>query len=186
LKNKARSASESKGIINGVKPTDFVVKAKSEYMSIQPTAIEGEYSVVYDRIDETNSKADRKTALDVEMVSSLQWDGLAESLDSDLKVKLTSLAIERSGNKEGFLKFETIESDLTVKLDQCASVNGTIKLVQKFDTKEKDPVTKMTIPRFVTSSVVIVDSSVSITERAFNSNAQACESRPVVDLTKML
>lgn len=188
LKNKAGVVSESKGFIKsttpGGKPTDFSIKAMTEFISIDLSANENEYAIEIDRVDETNSKADGKTTLELDMSSSVQWDGTESTLDKDLSVKLLTLSTERRGSKAGSLKYETIESNLTVKLDDCTSVNGTIKLTQKIDVTDANG--KMTIPKFISSSVVITDSSMSVSERGFASAAQACETRPVVDLTKML
>ena len=181
LKNLSGIVLESKGVLKGTKPTDFSSKAMSEYISVQKIN-ESEFLVQIDRIDETNSKNDKQTFMDLNLAYSLIWDGSTEALDSELGLKLLSLTVERKGNKTGLIKYDKIESDLKIKLAECISVNGKITLSQSDEIIKS----KMTLPQTSITNISILDSTISIPDRGFTGKTQACESRPVVDLTKML
>ncbi len=178
LKNNSTVSMQSKGV-NG--KTDVQSKARIELITIKSLSDVNNYSVSIDRLDETNSLAEKKNFINISISYDFKWDGMVDSLNNELIVKTNSFYASRVGTKNTELKYRKIEANLAVKLDQCISINGSMKLVVDSKDRNLKP-TEM--------NVVLIDSSFGSTLPANGASllieAASCENRPVVDLTKLL
>ena len=163
-------------------PVDFSAVTQTEFVSVQQIEA-GRYSVKVARGEDVSSKKDSNSLMITRLSFELSWSGKIMDLDEVLKVKLLALDITRKGNKRGFLclKADAAVNEVGLKLSDCVSLNGDVKVAikqPKKDNKEQPDLIK---------TVRISDSTVKIDEdKAFLSPAISCSGRPVVDLTRML
>jgi len=155
----------------------------SEFISIKLTTTPGIYSVEVARAEETNSAADKQNYVVTAIVSTMEWDGSAASLDNEIPVKLTALKVDRLGNKKAFLKYDRILTDqpIKVKLGTCLSATGSVVLGVKIKDTGTD---KMAPAKYNDTVVNLADSSMEI--GGFKSPAKECSTRPVIDFTRLM
>ncbi len=191
LKNKATEFIQTTGYIRtGKKDSkgkdiniNYGSKAMSEFISIKLTTTPGIYSVEVARAEETNSAADKQNYVVSAIVYTIAWDGSVAALDNEILVTLTSLKVDRLGNKKAFLKYDRILADQPVKvsLGLCVSATGSVALGVKIVDKAAD---KLTPPKYNDTVVNLADSSMEIGD--FKSPAKECSTRPVIDFTRLM
>lgn len=164
-------------------PVDFSSITQTESLSIQQVE-PGLYAVTVSRGEDVSSKKDSNSLMITRLAFDFSWSGKIVDLDVVNKVTLKSLNISRKGNKRGFINLMAAgpaENEIGLKLDECASLNGAVKVFiaqPKQNGKDVAPLVR---------TVRLVDSTLKIDEEAaFESKAIMCSGRPVVDLTRML
>jgi hypothetical protein len=191
LKNKATEFIQTTGNIKTGKKdkngkdinVNYGSKGKSEFISIKLTTTPGVYALKVARADETNSAADKQNSVVSAVEATFEWDGSVAALDNEVPMKLTTLMIDRLGNKKAILKYDkiTLENPVLVKVGTCVSARGSLTLGVKIIEKGAD---KMTPPKYTETLINLDDSSMEIGD--FKSPAKDCATRPVIDLTRML
>jgi len=176
VKNIFKSAI-AKGDLN-TKKGDFNIKNTSDQISVQLTTEPNIYLVKIYRVDETSSKSDKNTTLNSEIKFKLGWSGDVASLNNKMNISNILILIDRTGAKKGQINFINNQESLTLSMGQCASLNGRLSI----NTNWVPPEQKMTNP----TELIIIDSTFEILNSKFKSVAQACEIRPIVDLTRLL
>lgn len=159
-------------------------KGKSEFIAIKLTTTPGVYSLKVARAEETNSAADKQNSVVLAVESTFAWDGSVEALDQAVPMTLTTLMVDRLGNKKAILKYDliTVATPVLVSVGTCVSATGSITLGVKIVDKSAD---KMTPPKYKNTVVSLNDSSMDI-DGSFSSPAKECSVRPVVDLIRLL
>lgn len=156
---------------------DFKSQSYSEKMTIYPSADENIYVIKLSRTDSTDSKKDKKSLIKTETKIKIIWDGQKSSLNQPLQVLYIEADVKRELNKTGEIKiYDAQPMNLTVQLGSCISINGTFKINTTLDADQK-----MINP----DQIVISDSSFEFPSKQ-KSTALPCESRPVVDLARLL
>ena len=159
-------------------PVDFSSVTQTESLSIQQIE-PGRYAVKVSRGDDVSSKKDSNSLMITRLAFEFLWSGKIVDLDGDLKLKLGSIDLARKGNKRGFLNLtaDTTSNGLILKLGDCASLDGLVKISIKQAKNTPDLV----------RNVQVNDSTIKFEEeKSFESKAISCAGRPVVDLTRML
>ncbi len=160
------------------KKGDFSIVNISDRILISATADANLYSVKISRIDTTSSKSDKNTTINFEATYKLAWSGQVSDLNNELQISNIKMQLVRTGNKQGQINFTNDQQNLAIKLDQCVSMNGRLSI--NIDLAKPDG--KITNP----AEVVLSDSTVEIPTAKFKSQAQSCDARPVVDLSRLL
>lgn len=172
---------ESKGVLKGAKrPTDFLSNNLTERINLTLQPKTNEWLVVMNKIEETNSFRDRQTFINSQIKFKFEKiEGTSNF--QEVKIKAVKLNVSRRGAKSGGFTLVDKNAQLTIKLsEQCASLNGGLQQTRVVGRTKTDPGTE------VTTHYELKDSSLNILEDQFLLPAQACESRPLVDWSKML
>ncbi len=106
------------------KKGDFSIVNLSDRILIQATSDANIYSVKISRVDTTSSKADKNTTVNFEASYKLAWSGQIADLNNELQISNIQMQLVRTGNKQGQIHFSNDQQTLSVKLDQCVSMNG--------------------------------------------------------------
>lgn len=167
-----------KTIQRALKGSDnFDSQSFAERMTIRPSVDDNIYVIKVSRSDNTNSRKDKNSLINTETKIKIIWDGQKDSLNKPLQVVHIEVDADRQLNKTGKIKiYDDQPTGLTVEVGACVSINGTVKLNTALDKDQK-----MTNPE----QVVITDSSFQFTTKQV-SKALPCETRPVVDLSRLL
>ena len=160
------------------KKGDFSIVNISDRILISAAADANIYSVKISRIDTTSSKSDKNTTINFEATYKLAWSGQVLDLNNELQISNIKMQLVRTGNKQGQINFANDQQNLSIKLDQCVSMNGRLNI--NIDLAKPDG--KITNP----AEVVLSDSTVEVPTAKFKSQAQSCDVRPVVDLSRLL
>jgi hypothetical protein len=107
------------------------------------------------------------------------WDGSAEMLKEEIKVSALRINGRMHGARTGAIMLKDSNANLAVKLDACVSATGELNIVR--DGKVLKGETPAVLP---VTTVKLEDSS--LTMNGVTSAAQACSSRPKVDLTRFI
>lgn len=186
LKSNEMVRIQNKGVLKvGSKKTDFSSTTMTDRVVIAKAKQPGLYSVSISKIEDANSAKDKQSYINSQIKVKFSWDGQVSSLDQDVFINAIQLVISRTGLKTGLLSVKDMNAKLTVKLEQnCATANGVLNLAKIEDlAKSTDP--KPVLPPS-NQVITITESTVEIQKESFKSKAQSCESRPLVDLTRML
>ena len=107
------------------------------------------------------------------------WDGSKEMLDQTVNVSALRINARMHGARSGALILKDISPVLEVKLGECISATGDLKIVK--DVKNKIGEKPAELP---VTLVKLEDSTLSMD--GVVSKAQACSMRPRIDLTRFL
>ncbi len=169
---------ENKGFNKtAAQPVDFSQTVVAEDILIEEISATNKYRVSVRKTSDTSSFKDKYSQVLQNFTYEIQWNGRAESLDQAIPVTKLNMMIERKVAKLGRMTISDDQPQLTVTLGaQCVSLDGQFSY-----SRGKGKQTVMT-------SVLMNQSNFQITQagKVFNSDAKPCESRPVVDLTRLL
>jgi hypothetical protein len=154
--------------------TDFKSIALSGKITIKRSQIDGLYNLTVERIEDTSSAKDKSSVIHTKITALVQWNGSVESLNREVVISAFEFNVKRSGQKKGTLKLSHTDSNLTVKLNKCVELDADLMMANVGSQKDKN------------IQVILRSSTLSIEQLQFESKAQSCESRPLVDLTRML
>lgn len=168
------------------RPTDFKAVTMSDYIEIRKTLEEGLYSLTVKSIEDTSSVKDKSSVIDSYIKVKFAWNGKISSLEQEIAINLLEIKVNRTGQKKGVIDLKPVNTNLSVKLGECITANGDVVFAKSEKKSSAMPnETKPTVPEDGLQ-VVLKDSTVEIPKQKFSSKAQPCESRPLVDLTRML
>lgn len=164
------------------RPIDFKTVTMADRIVIRKSNKKDLYSLEVLRVEAADSKKDKSSVINSQIKALFAWDGQIESLDNEIAVTALQFKVVRTGQKKGALTLKALTTNLSVKLNQCVSVFGDMVLTSDVIAPKE---TKPSVPKGA-FQVSVKDSSVEIPQEKFKSKAQPCESRPLVDLTRML
>lgn len=166
-----------KDAVGGGKRDDFQSESVNERLVIRPAAADNVYIVKLTRIENTNSKKDKKTVLKTESKLKIVWNGQNSTLDEAIKILSIEINVQRLGEKTGQVVQSDEQPELSVRLGQCVSIEGRMKYnpANSADSKITNP-----------DEIILTDSTVQILSKKYKSQALPCETRPVVDLARLL
>ena len=107
------------------------------------------------------------------------WDGSKEMLDQAVKISALRINARMHGALSGALILKDISPELEVKLGDCISATGDLKIVKDVKNKIGEKPTELPV-----TLVKLEDSTLTID--GVTSKAQACDVRPRTDLTRFI
>ncbi|MBC7421285.1 MAG: hypothetical protein H7328_11205 [Bdellovibrio sp.] len=162
---------EEKVIFGG---NDIVLKNKRKEIMIIKAEAANTYDVTLKLVDELNSKPGKSISLnDAQFQFSLNGN--------EAFIISATLQHNRYGVQTGDMAMQTASSTVSVRLDgACVSVNGVMKLESLVINAKTGKPAYVRTATYNDSSVVL-----NAGKDTLSSAANACESRPVVDLKKL-
>lgn len=140
---------------------------------------ERSYVAVIEKNEELSLAKNTVAYSNAQIKMEFAWDGSSEMLNDAIKVTAIRINARMSNARTGAIILKDLSPVLSVKLDSCISANGELNIVR--DGK----VLKGETPAAQTATLVKLEDS-SLTMEKASSPAQACSSRPRVDLTRFL
>lgn len=162
------------------KGTDIKLTQVSERIIIRETSDDGVFLVKTQRIEMTDSKKDKNTQISTEASMKVKWDGTKAGLDSELILTDLQMTISRKGGKSVNTMMKAKEGELRLVLSSCAKIDGKITFDRKMTTDESENKEVKTDHLIFTDSKAVFEDSKTVSE------SQNCETRPVVDYTRLL
>lgn len=137
------------------------------------------YVLTIEKTEELSLAKNTVAFANTQIKLEFQWDGSVEMLKEAVKVTALRINARMHGARSGALILKDIAPVLEVKLGECISATGELKIVR--DQKNKIGEKPAQLP----VTLVKLDDS-SLTLENLTSKAQACSSRPRVDLTRYI
>lgn len=140
---------------------------------------EKSYLLTIEKTEELSLSKNVVAFANAQIKLEFQWDGSKEMLDQAVKVTALRINARMHGARSGALILKDISPVLEVKLDECISATGDLKIVK--DSKNKIGEKPTELP----ATLVKLEDS-TLTMDGVVSKAQACSLRPRTDLTRYL
>lgn len=140
---------------------------------------EKSYVLTIEKTEELSLAKDSTAYSNTQIKLEFAWDGTVEMLNEEIKVSALRINARMHGARTGAITLKDTNANLVVKLESCISATGDLNIVR--DSKVLKGEAPAELPA---TSVQLVDSS--LTMDGASSAAQACSSRPRVDLTRFI
>jgi len=140
---------------------------------------EKSYILTIEKTEELGLAKNTTAFANTQIKLEFTWDGSKEMLDQTVKVTALRINARMHGARSGALILKDISPVLEVKLDECISATGELKIVKDAKNKVGEKPAELPV------TLVKLDDS-TLTMDGVTNKAQACSSRPRTDLTRYL
>lgn len=142
-------------------------------------ARERSYVLTIEKTEELSLSKNVTAYSNIQAKLEFAWDGSVEMLKEAVKVTAVRINARMHGARTGAITLKDTNASLLVKLDDCVSASGELNIIR--DNKVLKGQAPAALP---TTLVSLYDSSLTMDNNT--SLAQACSSRPRVDLTRFI